>query len=134
MGPMQEWVRQQGRAIQPCTRSGCLARWSLLFLCCNPPLRPPLPPPPHTQTHPFHSLFPVSHTLLHQPALPHQALLKEVRARGAAVPEVSWATPGEAAAAAALAGPQGFLSPQRLGLYDTKRNDPGVPQVSHCCC
>jgi deoxyribodipyrimidine photo-lyase len=59
-----------------------------------------------------------------------QALLAEVRSRGAAVPEVSWAVPGEDAAAAALMGaPDSFLSPTRLALYATKRNDPGVPQV-----
>jgi hypothetical protein len=59
-----------------------------------------------------------------------QALLAEARARGAAVPEVSWAVPGERAGRAALQGaPDSFLSPARLRLYATKRNDPGVPQV-----
>lgn len=64
------------------------------------------------------------------PLPPRQALLAEVRARGAAVPEVSWAQPGEAAGLAALVGqPGSFLSPARLALYATKRNDPAEPQV-----
>lgn len=64
-----------------------------------------------------------------------QALLKEVRARGAAVPEVHWALPGEDAGLAALLGLQGFLTPSRLALYDTKRNDPGakVTAFPYCC-
>jgi hypothetical protein len=46
------------------------------------------------------------------------------------VPEVSWAVPGEVAAAAALMGqPDSFLTAARLSLYATKRNDPGVPRV-----
>ncbi len=36
---------------------------------------------------------------------------------------------GEEAARAALLGPGGFLSSQRLGLYDTKRNDPATPSA-----
>ncbi|KAF8071386.1 PHR1 [Scenedesmus sp. PABB004] len=59
-----------------------------------------------------------------------EALLAEVRERGAAVPEVTWATPGEDGAAAALVGaPGSFLSPARLSLYAAKRNDPGEPQA-----
>ncbi|KAF6253825.1 class II photolyase [Scenedesmus sp. NREL 46B-D3] len=64
------------------------------------------------------------------PAVDWQALLAEVRARGAAVPEVSWAVAGEDGGAAALMGaPSSFLSPARLKLYATQRNDPGVPQA-----
>jgi deoxyribodipyrimidine photo-lyase len=59
-----------------------------------------------------------------------QALLTEARERGKAVPEVSWAVPGEAAAREALVGPQGFLSPARLAMYENKRNDPAEPKVS----
>jgi hypothetical protein len=59
-----------------------------------------------------------------------QALLKVVRERGAAVPEVSWAVAGEAAGLEALMGqPDSFLSDTRLKLYGTKRNDPTIPQV-----
>ena len=58
-----------------------------------------------------------------------QALLAEVRERGKAVPEVSWVVPGEAGAREALLGPQGFLSPARLAMYETKRNDPAEPKV-----
>lgn len=43
----------------------------------------------------------------------------------AAVPEVAWCKPGEAAAHAALAD---FLTPRRLKLYE-KRNDPNVPEA-----
>lgn len=39
------------------------------------------------------------------------------------------ACPGEDAAARALSGPGGFLSSERLGLYDTKRNDPALPKA-----
>ncbi|KAG2438770.1 hypothetical protein HXX76_005312 [Chlamydomonas incerta] len=56
-----------------------------------------------------------------------EALLAEVLSRGADVPEVDWCTPGEDAALEALTGPRGFLSPSRLSLYDTKRNDPATP-------
>uniref|UniRef100_A0A383VG34 Deoxyribodipyrimidine photo-lyase n=1 Tax=Tetradesmus obliquus TaxID=3088 RepID=A0A383VG34_TETOB len=64
------------------------------------------------------------------PPIDWEALLAEVRSRGAAVPEVSWAVPGEDAGAAALmGGPASFLSPARLALYATQRNDPGVPQA-----
>ena len=49
--------------------------------------------------------------------------------RGSEVPEVHWITPGEAAARAALDGPQGFLTANRLKLYSDKRNDPATPQV-----
>ncbi|KIY94077.1 deoxyribodipyrimidine photo-lyase [Monoraphidium neglectum] len=58
-----------------------------------------------------------------------EALLSEVRRRGAAVPEVRWCTPGEDGAHDALLGEQGFLTPARLALYDAKRNDPGEPQA-----
>jgi DNA photolyase len=58
-----------------------------------------------------------------------QALFAEVRRVGAAVPEVTWAVGGEDAAAAALLGESGFLSPGRLKLYATKRNDPSQPQA-----
>ena len=37
--------------------------------------------------------------------------------------------PGEAAAKAALSGPSGFLTPQRLSQYATKRNDPTCPHA-----
>jgi hypothetical protein len=46
--------------------------------------------------------------------------------RGAEVPEVHWIKPGEAAARAALDGPNGFLTPARLAKY-AQRNDPAVP-------
>lgn len=36
---------------------------------------------------------------------------------------------GEDAALRALSGSAGFLSTERLGLYDTKRNDPAVPKA-----
>jgi deoxyribodipyrimidine photo-lyase len=36
---------------------------------------------------------------------------------------------GEDAALKALQGPTGFLSPSRLSLYDTKRNDPATPRA-----
>lgn len=56
--------------------------------------------------------------------------MQEVRERGSAVPEVAWAVPGEAAGLAALMGtPDSFLSPTRLALYGSKRNDPTIPQV-----
>jgi deoxyribodipyrimidine photo-lyase len=59
-----------------------------------------------------------------------QHLLKVVRERGAAVPEVAWAVAGEDAGLAALIGqPDSFLSPTRLALYGTKRNDPTIPQA-----
>ncbi|KAI8472372.1 MAG: class II photolyase [Monoraphidium minutum] len=60
-------------------------------------------------------------------AIDWEALLAEVRQRGAAVPEVKWCTPGEDGALDALKGEQGFLSPGRLALYESKRNDPGEP-------
>ena len=63
------------------------------------------------------------------PPVDWDALLAEVLARGADVPEVAWAAPGERAARAALDGPGGFLDPARLALYDSKRNDPGVPSA-----
>ncbi len=44
--------------------------------------------------------------------------------RGADVPEVRWIQPGEAAARAALDGPNGFLTPARLSKYSEHRNDP----------
>lgn len=71
--------------------------------------------------------------MAHQPSpIDWDALIAEVTARGAAVPEVHWCTPGEAAGLAALSGPEGFLSPGRLGLYATKRNDPSVaPALSN---
>nr|ABK76277.1 CPD photolyase [Dunaliella salina] len=52
------------------------------------------------------------------------ALLAEVTEAGAAVPEVDWITPGEAAARAALDGSQGFLTTPRIAQYHVKRNDP----------
>lgn len=59
------------------------------------------------------------------------ALIEEVSRRGAQVPEVNWCTPGEDAAHLALTGPEGFLSPQRIGLYE-KRNDPSIGKaLSH---
>ncbi|GBF93049.1 CPD photolyase [Raphidocelis subcapitata] len=58
-----------------------------------------------------------------------EALLSEVREKGAAVPEVSWCTPGEDGGLDALTGEKGFLSPARLALYEAKRNDPGEPQA-----
>ena len=48
------------------------------------------------------------------------------------MPEVTWAVPGEAGGRAALDGPVGFLTPARLGLYETKRNDPAEPKVGTC--
>lgn len=69
-----------------------------------------------------HSIYMYTHT--------QQGLLAEVRARGASVPEVSWAVAGETAGLAALMGtPDSFLSDARLKLYGTKRNDPTIPQV-----
>lgn len=41
-------------------------------------------------------------------------------------PQVKWIKPGSQAAAAALAS---FLQPSRLKHYDSKRNDPTVPNV-----
>lgn len=55
------------------------------------------------------------------------ALIEEVTAAGAAVPEVAWIVPGEDAARAALTGPAGFLAPARIKVYDTARNDPSRP-------
>jgi deoxyribodipyrimidine photo-lyase len=63
------------------------------------------------------------------PTTDWDALLREVLQRGADVPEVAWARPGETSARAALDGPGGFLDPARLALYDSKRNDPGVPSA-----
>ena len=60
------------------------------------------------------------------PPIDWDALLAEVAARGAEVPEVAWCVPGEAAAMEALSGDKGFLSAARLAKYDTKRNDPSV--------
>jgi deoxyribodipyrimidine photo-lyase len=61
------------------------------------------------------------------PPVDWDAALAEALAAGAAVPEVSWAVPGEAAAMAMLQGdtPAAFL-PGRLKLYE-KRNDPNTP-------
>eukprot|EP00199_Chlamydomonas_sp_CCMP681_P000338 CAMPEP_0119109788 /NCGR_PEP_ID=MMETSP1180-20130426/23390_1 /TAXON_ID=3052 ORGANISM="Chlamydomonas cf sp, Strain CCMP681" /NCGR_SAMPLE_ID=MMETSP1180 /ASSEMBLY_ACC=CAM_ASM_000741 /LENGTH=574 /DNA_ID=CAMNT_0007095753 /DNA_START=105 /DNA_END=1829 /DNA_ORIENTATION=- len=59
------------------------------------------------------------------------ALLEEVLSRGAAVPEVTWLKPGEAAARAGLDGPGGFLNPDRLKRYADKRNDPNVQALSN---
>jgi deoxyribodipyrimidine photo-lyase len=47
------------------------------------------------------------------------------------VPEVHWITPGEAAARAAVDGPEGFLSAKRLATYAAKRNDPAVAALSN---
>jgi hypothetical protein len=107
---------------------------ALSAACCWPGHELQLHHPPHIQL--GYSLL-CAEACLHHPSLlschcplSRQALLSEVRSRGAAVPEVSWAVPGEDAAAAALMGaPDSFLSPGRLALYATKRNDPGVPQV-----
>ena len=57
---------------------------------------------------------------------PHDwdAVIDDAVARGAAVPEVSWAVPGEAAARATL---DHFLT-RRLRLYEN-RNDPAKPQA-----
>lgn len=63
------------------------------------------------------------------PAVDWDALLAEVIAAGAGVPEVSWCTPGEDAALAALTGPSGFLTKARLSRYADKRNDPSVPDA-----
>jgi deoxyribodipyrimidine photolyase len=60
------------------------------------------------------------------PPVDWAALLREVTERGAAVPEVGWIRPGEAAAAAALAD---FLTKTRLSRYADKRNDPAVPDA-----
>ncbi|PNW75594.1 hypothetical protein CHLRE_12g533000v5 [Chlamydomonas reinhardtii] len=62
-------------------------------------------------------------------AVDWDGLISEVLSRGADVPEVEWCTPGEEAALEALTGPRGFLSPARLSLYDTKRNDPATPSA-----
>ncbi len=62
-------------------------------------------------------------------AVDWDALLAEVTAVGAAVPEVAWCAPGEAAARAALDGPVGFLTKARLGKYADKRNDPAVSDL-----
>ncbi|KAG2453370.1 hypothetical protein HYH02_001594 [Chlamydomonas schloesseri] len=62
-------------------------------------------------------------------AVDWDGLLAEVLRRGADVPEVEWCAPGEAAALEALTGPRGFLTPARLSLYDTKRNDPATPSA-----
>lgn len=40
--------------------------------------------------------------------------------------QVAWIKPGEDAARAAL---ESFLSKSRMGLYEGKRNDPGIPQA-----
>lgn len=47
-------------------------------------------------------------------AIDWPALIAEAAERGAAVPEVAWCRPGEAAALDALAGPKGFLTKPRL--------------------
>lgn len=46
------------------------------------------------------------------------------------VPEVTNFIPGESAGLDALLNKEtGFLTSKRLKLYDTKRNDPNVPQA-----
>lgn len=47
------------------------------------------------------------------------------------MPEVTWISPGESAARAALDGPDGFLSSERLRLYADKRNDPSTRALSN---
>eukprot|EP01026_Neomeris_dumetosa_P031837 TRINITY_DN2524_c0_g1_i1.p2 TRINITY_DN2524_c0_g1~~TRINITY_DN2524_c0_g1_i1.p2 ORF type:complete len:357 (+),score=70.12 TRINITY_DN2524_c0_g1_i1:82-1071(+) len=53
-------------------------------------------------------------------------LLSEVLLKGADVPEVAWCKPGEEEGLKAL---HSFLNSKRLGLYQTKRNDPNVPEA-----
>mmetsp|Transcript_8714 Transcript_8714/g.32143 ORF Transcript_8714/g.32143 Transcript_8714/m.32143 type:complete len:495 (+) Transcript_8714:319-1803(+) len=53
-------------------------------------------------------------------------LIKAANERGGNVPAVDWLEPGEAAAHDAL---RRFLGSNRLKLYDTKRNDPNVPEA-----
>jgi photolyase PhrII len=63
------------------------------------------------------------------PSVDWEATIAEATAAGAAVPEVAWAAPGEAAAHAALEGAgegSGAFLPKRLKLYE-KRNDPNTP-------
>lgn len=55
--------------------------------------------------------------------------LADVLERGKEVPEVTWAVPGEKAARAALLGDGGFLTKERVDLYEKKRNDPGIPKA-----
>ncbi|KAG2489952.1 hypothetical protein HYH03_011582 [Edaphochlamys debaryana] len=71
------------------------------------------------------ALPPWSHAVKPEP-VEWEGLLTEVLSRGAAVPEVDWCKPGEDAAQAAM---RDFLSPARLSLYDTKRNDPAMPKA-----
>ena len=56
------------------------------------------------------------------PPIDWAAIITEATAAGAAVPEVTWCVPGEAAARAALAA---FATRDRLKVY-LKRNDPNV--------
>lgn len=55
-----------------------------------------------------------------------EQIIEEVLRVGAEVPEVKWCKPGEKAGMEAL---QAFLTKDRLGMFDTKRNDPNVPQA-----
>jgi len=52
------------------------------------------------------------------------AIIEEAAKKGAEVPEVTWAVPGEDGAKAALAA---FLDPARLKSYYTDRNNPAKP-------
>lgn len=47
------------------------------------------------------------------------------------MPEVQWVQPGETAARAALDGPSGFLTANRLKHYADKRNDPAAAALSN---
>jgi len=60
------------------------------------------------------------------PPIDWDGILQKFLTKGAEVPEVSWARPGEEAAHAAL---QNFLKPGRLSKYATKRNDPTMPEA-----
>lgn len=40
---------------------------------------------------------------------------------------MKWLVPGEDAAMKALVGEKGFLSPARLRMYDSERNNPSKP-------
>ncbi|MEW5300577.1 MAG: hypothetical protein WDW36_003496 [Sanguina aurantia] len=65
--------------------------------------------------------------LAQPPLVPWDDLIAEVLLKGAAVPEITWIKPGEDAGLVALTDPTvGFLSPKRLGLYDSQRNNPGA--------
>ena len=73
------------------------------------------------------------------PKIDWDGMIRDAAEKGKAVPEVTWCKPGEAAALRALKGETegttegsgkggtGFLSKARLGMFDSKRNDPNVP-------